>query len=82
MVVGVLETDGHAGVFQGQDVTVDLEAARLAAGTIGDLLPGTHVHVKLRMPRELHGRVPDLLHALSVAPVRRQRLTRQPGSVA
>jgi hypothetical protein len=66
IVVGVQETDGHAGVFRGQDVTVDLEAARLAAGPMDELVPGTRVRIKLRLRRDLGSRLPDLLPALSV----------------
>lgn len=66
IVVDVRETDGHAGVFQGQDVTVDLECARVHGGDVADLLPGTAIRIKCRLPRELDGRLPDLLPALSV----------------
>lgn len=67
MVVGVRDTDGHAGAFQGRDVTVDLEAARVHGGAIGDLMPGTEVRVKTRLQRELGPQLPDLLQAHSVA---------------
>lgn len=66
MVVGVRKTDGHAGVFLGQDVTVDLEAARVHGGEIGDLMPGTDVRVKLRLQRDLGPTMPELLEAHSV----------------
>lgn len=66
MVVGVRKTDGHAGMFQGRDVTVDLKVARVHGGSIEELVPGSQVKVKLRLPRELDGKLPDLLPALSV----------------
>jgi len=66
MVVGVEETDGHAGAFQGRDVTVDLEAAHVFGGTIHDLVPGAQVRVKTRLRRDLGGTLPDLLPAHSV----------------
>jgi hypothetical protein len=69
VVVDVRETDGHAGVFQGRDVTVDLETARVHGAELDGLTPGTPVRVRLRLPRDLRGRIPDLLRAHSVAVV-------------
>lgn len=67
IVLAVRDTDGHAGSFLGSNVTVDLELARLGEHALGDLVPGTELHVKLRMPRDLGHPLPDLLQALSVA---------------
>lgn len=67
MVLGVRETDGHAGAFQGRDVTIDLQCARVNGGVVDDLTPGVEVRVKLRLPRDLGPAIPELLEANSVA---------------
>ena len=66
IVIDVRGTDGHAGVFHEQDVTVDLETARLRGAHLPELVPGTPVRVKLRLPRRLGARPPGLLPAVSL----------------
>jgi hypothetical protein len=66
IVLAVAATDGHAGPFLGQDVSVAVGDARLHGATLRELVPGTAVTVKARLPRELGGTAPDPLPALSV----------------
>ncbi|QEC49855.1 hypothetical protein FSW04_21320 [Baekduia soli] len=70
VVLGVQQTDGHAGAFCGRDVTLDLEPARVYGGRLETLTPGTRIHVKLRLPRDLGGELPDLpsAHSVTVLP--------------
>jgi hypothetical protein len=67
IVLNVSDTDGHAGMFRGRDVTVDVEAARLNGVTVDGLVPGTAVRVKTHLPRNLGADVPDLVSAASVS---------------
>ena len=63
-VVHVDETNGHAGRYLGEDVTVELAAG---ADVPHDLLPGARVRVHARMPRDLGTDAPDPIPASSVA---------------
>ncbi|MCW2957503.1 MAG: hypothetical protein JWP18_306 [Solirubrobacterales bacterium] len=69
IVVGVHDTDGHAGMFLGRDVTVDVEAARLNGVTAEGLVPGTEVRVKTHLPRSLGAELPEMLTAASISAV-------------
>jgi hypothetical protein len=69
IVVGVHDTDGHAGMVLGRDVTVDVEAARLNGVTVDGLVPGTEIRVKTHLPRDLGAELPEMLTAASVSAV-------------
>lgn len=67
IVLDVRETDGHAGLFRGRDVTVDLTAARIEGASLDELVPGTEVRVRARLRRDLGASAPDPLPAASVS---------------
>jgi len=73
IVLDARETDGHAGMFRGRDITVDLTAARIDGARLDELVPGTEVRVRARLPRDLGPAVPDPVPASSVAVVRGSR---------
>lgn len=65
IVLHVKHGGAHGGAFVGQDITVDLADAALHGAALEDLIPGTSLRVKLRLPRALATPLPELLHARS-----------------